>query len=137
MGSIINTLSQQHRKMDNRTKIKNFFDTIIQIYDHVAKLRCLVVELYSQAVEFYHHFGFDRYFEAFLIWTQVWWEYLKFEFWNFINFIFFYSFFLFLQTKQLKITIDFQAAQSGNNTQTESFDVSDIEHDYKASCWRM
>merc|ERR1712062_290524 len=125
MGSIINTLSQQHRKMDNRTKIKNFFDTIIQIYDHVAKLRCLVVELYSQAVEFYHHFGFDRYFEAFLIWTQVWW--------NFINFIFFYSIFLFLYffpTKQLKITIDFQAAQSGNNTQTESFDVS--EHDYKA-----
>merc|ERR1711953_1046127 len=118
MGSIINTLSQQRRKMDNRTKIINFFDTIIQIYDHVAKLRSLVLELYSQAAEFYHHFGFDRYFEAFLIWTQVWWEYLKYEFWNFINFIF-------LQTKQLKITIDFQAAQSGNNTQTESFDVSD------------
>merc|ERR1711953_511031 len=126
MGSIINTLSQQRRKMDERTKIINFFDTIIQIYDHVVKLRCLVVELYSQAVEFYHHFGFDRYFEAFLIWTQVWWEYLKNEFWNFIIII------LFLQTKQFKITIDFQAAQSGNNTQTESFDVSDIEHDYKA-----
>merc|ERR1712223_2284903 len=110
MGSIINTLSQQRRKMDNRTKIINFFDTIIQIYDHVAKLRSLVVELYSQAVEFYHHFGFDRYFEAFLIWTQVWW--------NFINSIFLLL--SFLQTKQLKITIDFQAAQSGNNTQTES-----------------
>merc|ERR1711953_397077 len=126
MGSIINTLSQQRRKMDERTKISNFFNTIIQIYDHVVKLRCLVVELYSQAVEFYHRFGFDRYFEAFLIWTQVWWEYLKNEFWNFIIII------LFLQTKQFKITIDFQAAQSGNNTQTESFDVSDIEHDYKA-----
>ena len=78
MLSIINTLSQQRRKMDNRTKIINFFDTIIQIYDHVAKLRSLVVELYSQAVGFYHHFGFDRYFEVFLIWTRVLWEYLKY-----------------------------------------------------------
>ena len=62
--------------MDTGREIINFFNTIFQIYDHVVKLRSPVVELYSKAVEFYYHFGFDRFFEVFLIWLQGLWEYL-------------------------------------------------------------